>query len=84
MRALGPYLAKNDVPGPPDDLIYLVRFRNTLAHGKLVYERQNGQLKIWNRTTAEVAVLTEALRAEIDEKVMRVDESLSKLIAEQN
>jgi hypothetical protein len=69
--------------GPQDDLIYLVGFRNTLAHGKLIYEPQTGQLKIYNRKHSEWVVLTEALRAEIDEKVIRVDEFLNGLIAEQ-
>ena len=69
--------------GPQDDLNYLVGFRNTLAHGKLIYEPQTGQLKIYNRKHSEWVVLTEALRAEIDEKVIRVDEVLNGLLVEQ-
>jgi hypothetical protein len=75
--------ATNDVPGPQDDLIWLGELRNTLAHGKLIYEPRTGQLKIWNRRTSHLIILTEALRAENDEKVIRVDEFLNGLLAKQ-
>ena len=75
--------ATNDVPGPEDDLIWLGELRNTRAHGKLIYEPRTGQLKIWNRRTSHLIILTESLRTEIDEKVTRVDVLLNGLLAKQ-
>ena len=75
--------AADQIPGHLDDLIFLGRFRNTLAHGRLVYVPRTGQLKIWNRRTSEETIVSKASRAEIDEKVIRVDDFLNSLLAEQ-
>ena len=74
-------VAMRNVPTPADDLIYLGEFRDTLAHGTLIYETRTGRLKIDNRKTLKVEILTGTLRSEIDKKVIRVDEFLNSLLA---
>ncbi len=71
--------AANNFPGLRDDLSYLNRLRNTLAHGKLIFEHRTGELKIYNARHSRTVILTKALRAEIEEKVSRVEESLNRL-----
>jgi hypothetical protein len=82
-RVFRAIVAKKNVPNPADDLIYLGQFRDSLAHGMLIYEPRTRQLKIHNQKTGDLEALSTALRTEIDEKVIRVDEFLNGLLAKQ-
>jgi hypothetical protein len=73
--------AISNLPGLLDDLDYLNRPRNTLAHGKLILEHRTGQLKIYNARHLRTVILSKALRSEIEEKAARAEESLIRLLA---
>ena len=65
------------------DADYLNSMHNAFAHSVAVYNVPSDQLKLWGPGNLEFVVLSDDLRAEIDEYVTRVDEFLNRLLTKQ-